>query len=125
MVDAPVFAGIDVAKDEVVIALLPTGEQWTSPTTPAALEEVVARLAGQAPALIVLEATGGLETAPGALLSEADLPVVVVNPRQVRDFACSRVRELGCFSTRGRPRLRCRIPVRHYRSDSLRGPGVR
>jgi transposase len=87
MADAPVFAGIDVAKDEVVIALLPTGEQWASPTTPAALEAVVARLARQAPALIVLEATGGLEAALVALLSEAALPVVVVNPRQVRDFA--------------------------------------
>ena len=87
MADAPVFAGIDVAKDEVVIALLPTGEQWASPTTPAALEAVVARLAAQAPALIVLEATGGLEAALVALLSEAALPVVVVNPRQVRDFA--------------------------------------
>lgn len=87
MADIPVFAGIDVATDEVVIALRPTGEQWASPTTPAALEAVVARLARHAPALIVLEATGGLEAALVALLSEAALPVVVVNPRQGRDFA--------------------------------------
>lgn len=82
-----VFVGIDVAQDEVVIALAPSGEQWASPTTPAALSATVARLQQQAPALIVLEATGGLESALVALLVEARLPVVVVNPRQVRDFA--------------------------------------
>lgn len=82
-----VFVGIDVAKDEVVIALVPSGERWVSGTDGRALDAVVARLQGHAPALIVLEATGGLEAALVALLAEADLPVVVVNPRQVRDFA--------------------------------------
>ena len=87
MGSAPVYAGIDVAQDEVVIALAPGGEQWASATTPVALGEAVARLRQCAPALVVLEATGGLEAPLVALLAEAGLPVVVVNPRQVRDFA--------------------------------------
>jgi transposase len=60
MPSSPVFVGIDVAKDEVVIAVTPTGERWASPTTAAALEATVTRLTTLAPALIVLEATGGL-----------------------------------------------------------------
>lgn len=87
MSDTPVFVGIDVAKDEVVLALAPSGERWASGTDGRALDAVVARLRGHAPALIVLEATGGLEAPLVALLAEAQLPVVVVNPRQVRDFA--------------------------------------
>jgi transposase len=87
MTAQPVYVGIDVAKDEVVIALAPSGEQWTSPTSGRALEQMVARLAALTPARIVCEATGGLEAALVALLAEAALPVVVVNPRQVRDFA--------------------------------------
>jgi len=87
MHDPAVFVGIDVAKEEMVIALVPSGERWVSRTDGRALDAVVARLQGHAPALIVLEATGGLEAALVALLAEAGLPVVVVNPRQVRDFA--------------------------------------
>jgi transposase len=116
-----VFVGIDVAKDEVVIALAPSGDQpsgesWTSPTTGTALEAVVARLKALTPALIVLEATGGLEAALVALLAEAALPVVVVNPRQVRDFAKALGRlaktdaidaaVLALFAERVRPALR-------------------
>jgi transposase len=114
--EQPVFVGIDVAKDEVVIALAPSGERWTSPTTGPALEQAVARLATYAPALIVLEATGGLEAALVALLAEAALPVVVVNPRQVRDFAKALGRlaktdaidaaVLALFAERVRPALR-------------------
>jgi transposase len=114
--EQPVFVGIDVAKDEVVIALAPSGEQWTSPTAGRALEQAVARLATYAPALIVLEATGGLEAALVALLAEAALPVVVVNPRQVRDFAKALGRlaktdaidaaVLALFAERVRPALR-------------------
>lgn len=87
MHDPAVFVGIDVAKDAVVIALGPSGERWVSRTDGRGLDAVVARRQGHAPALIVLEATGGLEAALVALLAEAGLPVVVVNPRQVRDFA--------------------------------------
>jgi transposase len=81
------FVGIDVAKDELVLAVLPSGEQWTSPNTPAGLTALRERLGPLAPSLIVLEATGGYELAAVAELGAAGLPVVVVNPRQVRAFA--------------------------------------
>jgi transposase len=116
MTATPVFVGIDVAKDEVVIALSPSGEQWVSGTEGPALAAVVARVQAHAPALIVLEATGGLEAALVALLVEAGLPVVVVNPRQVRDFARALgrlaktdaidARVLALFAERVRPAVR-------------------
>lgn len=79
--------GIDVSKSELVLAVHPTEESWTSPTTPAALEALIPRLRGLAPALVVLEATGGYEAPVAAALAAADLPVAIVNPRQVRAFA--------------------------------------
>lgn len=81
--------GIDVAKRELVVARRPEPAQWTVPNTADGHAALVARLAPVARALelIVLEATGGYETAVVAALAEAGLPVVVVNPRQVRDFA--------------------------------------
>jgi transposase len=87
MTSTPVFVGIDVAKDEVVVALTPGGERWTSGTGGPELQALVARVQGHAAGLIVLEATAGLEAPLVALLAEAGLPVAVVNPRQVRDFA--------------------------------------
>ena len=81
------FVGIDVGKDELVIALAPSGEQWSTPNVASALAVLGERLTAVRPALIVLEATGGYETAAVATLGAAGLPVIVVNPRQVRDFA--------------------------------------
>ena len=77
------YVGIDVVKEMLDVALRPTGERWRVEHDAAGLEQLVARLQALAPALIVLEATGGLELE----LAAAALPVVVVNPRQVRDFA--------------------------------------
>lgn len=79
--------GIDVSKDEVAVAVHPTGTHWTSATTAAALEQLVKRLAGEAPTLVVLEASGGYEMPVVAACTVAGLPVAVVNPRQVRAFA--------------------------------------
>jgi transposase len=87
MVDVPLFVGIDGAKAQLDIALRPTGEQWTVPTDPGGLATLVARLQAVRPTLIVLEATGGLERPAIVALATAGLPVVMVNPRQVRDFA--------------------------------------
>jgi transposase len=81
------YVGIDVAKARLDVAVRPSGEQWVSATDAASLEELVGRLQGLHPALIVLEATGGREGASVAALAAAGLPVAVVNPRQVRDFA--------------------------------------
>lgn len=82
-----VVIGIDVSKAEFVLAVQPTGETWTSATTPAAMATLVARLVGLQPHVIVLEATGGYERALVAACSDAVLPVAVVNPGQVRAFA--------------------------------------
>lgn len=79
--------GIDVSKREWAIAVHLSGERWTSPTTAAALETVVARLTTLAPQIIVIEASGGYERTLVAGLVTAGLPVAVVNPRQVRAFA--------------------------------------
>lgn len=81
------FAGIDVAKAHLDVAIDGPGAPWQVPNDAAGIGAVVARLQPLAPALIVLEATGALEAAVVAALAAAGLPVAVVNPRQVRDFA--------------------------------------
>lgn len=79
--------GIDVAKAELEIAVRPSGERWTAANEASGIRELVARLTKLAPVRIVLEATGGYELALVGALAMAGLPLVVVNPRQVRDFA--------------------------------------
>jgi transposase len=79
--------GIDVAKASLEIARRPGTEHWQEPNNDDGIEAVTERLRQMAPTLIVLEATGGYERAVVAALGAAGLPVVVVNPRQVRDFA--------------------------------------
>jgi transposase len=81
------FVGIDVAKDHVDLAVRPTQEEWQAPMTPRGIAEVVKRLREISPTLVVLEATGGLERPLVVALAGAGVPVVVCNPRQVRDFA--------------------------------------
>ena len=84
---AAIFVGIDVAKDRLDVHVLPTGEAFGVPRDDDGLIKLVERLTPLAPALIVLEATGGFETVVTAAVAGAGLPVVVVNPRQIRDFA--------------------------------------
>lgn len=81
------FVGIDVAKEELVIAVQPSGECWSSPTDAASLRALVKRLCTLTLERIVLEATGGLERPIAIALVDAALPVSIVNPRQVRAFA--------------------------------------
>ena len=80
------FVGVDVAKAELVVACRPEGVGWTATNDPEGVAATVARLRTLAPTLIVAEATGGYERALVAALATAGLPVVVANPRQVRDF---------------------------------------
>ncbi len=82
-----VYVGIDVAKATLDVAVHPTPDRWTLAYTEREVAGLVPRLAALAPALVVLEATGGLEEPLVGALAAAGLPVVVVNPRQVRDFA--------------------------------------
>ncbi len=81
------FIGIDVAKATLDIASLPDGESWSVTNDEHGLAELAPRLIALAPSLIVLEATGGFEFLAAITLAKAGLPVAVVNPRQVRDFA--------------------------------------
>lgn len=83
----PVYVGIDVAKDRLDVHVRPSGEAFALARDGAGLEALCARLAGLAPALVVLEATGGFEVTVAAALAAARLPLAVVNPRQIRDFA--------------------------------------
>lgn len=81
------FIGIDVAKAQLEFACLPSGETGTVANEDQGIRELVARCQALTPTLIVLEATGGYEAALVAALATAGLPLVVANPRQVRDFA--------------------------------------
>ncbi len=113
---AEMFVGIDVSKARLEVALGSTGELLSVDHDGRGIGTLVRRLLAVAPALVVLEATGGVETAAVAELGAAGLPVVVVNPRQVRDFARATgqlaktdaldARVLALFAERIRPALR-------------------
>ncbi len=79
--------GIDVSKDRLDVHLRPSGEAFAVARDGKGLENLVERLAALDVSLIVLEATGGFETTVAAALAGAGLPLAVVNPRQIRDFA--------------------------------------
>ena len=81
------FIGIDVAKQQLEVAAHESDYHFRCPNKASAFGELLAELISLRPALIVLEATGGLEIRVVSALHAAGLPVVVVNPRQVRDFA--------------------------------------
>jgi transposase len=87
MAVAPVYIGLDVSKDTIDVASYPHDEHWRVTTSEADLAALVAQVRARAPALVVVEATGGYEMALVGLLVAAAVPVAVVNPRQVRDFA--------------------------------------
>ena len=82
-----VIVGIDVAKDKLDLAVRPSGECFVVSRNEAGLAELKDRLGQLGVAIVGLEATGGYETVVVASLSAAGLPVVVVNPAQVRAFA--------------------------------------
>ena len=82
-----VYVGIVVSKSCVDVAVRPTGQMWTISNDESGIRELVSRLKALDPAMVVLESTGGLELPSVAALAAAALPVAIVNPRQVRDFA--------------------------------------
>ena len=82
-----VFVGIDVSKASLDVGVLPQAPGWTTSNDAAGQRDRVARLQALAPTLIVLEATEGDEVTVTAILAAAGLPVVVANPRQVRNVA--------------------------------------
>lgn len=84
---ADVYVGIDVAKASLDVHVRPANDVFTFPNDEVGFQQLVRELRKRDPALIVLEATGNLEAHVTAALGVHALPVVVVNPRQVRDFA--------------------------------------
>ncbi len=75
------YVGIDVAKGQLDIAVRPSEEHWSVSNQEEGIGTLVGRLKELEPALVILEATGGLELAVTAALAACELPVVVVNPR--------------------------------------------
>lgn len=127
-----IFVGIDVSKATLDIHVLPSGEVWSTENTDAQITAMVSRLKELGPRLIVLEATGGLERRLVAALVAAQLPAIVANPRQVRDFAKAMGRlaktdaidasVLALFAERIRPPLR---PFKDEESQELEALMVR
>jgi transposase len=111
-----VFVGIDISKAWLDVAVLPSGETCRVENEPSSLNGLAKRLEELAPQQVVMEATGGLESPAAAVLSRAGLDVVVVNPRQVREFARAigqlakndriDARTLALFGERVRPEVR-------------------
>jgi len=82
-----VYVGIDVAKASMDVAVHQSQQRWSFSNDDEGISKAVCCLREVAPALIVMEATGGIELPLAAALAAAGLPVAVVNPRQMRDFA--------------------------------------
>lgn len=82
----PLFVGIDVSKAELVVAV---GDEpvFIVPNAPEGHAELAKRLAALKPRKVVMEATGGMETPAAAAMCRAGVPLLIVNPRQARDFA--------------------------------------
>lgn len=111
-----IFIGIDISKAHLDVHSLPSGEAWQADNTSTGITGLIEKLLLWNINLIVMEATGGLETPLACALMEAGLPVAVVNPRQVRDFAKAigqlaktdkvDARLLALFGQRIRPEVR-------------------
>ena len=84
-----VFVGIDVSKDHLDVAVLPSRDTWRTPNDPQRFEELIEKFALLEPELIVLEATGGYERSVLAALAARGLPVARANPRRVHQFGKS------------------------------------
>jgi transposase len=116
MDSSPVFVGVDVSKARLDVASTATLDPWSVSNTFDGIVQLVERLREIGPALVVMEATGGFEVPAAAALAAAEVPIVIANPRQVRDFAKSTgqlaktdeidAHILALFAERVRPRVR-------------------
>jgi transposase len=82
-----ILIGVDVCKDYLDACARPSSQRQRFDNTPAGIEQLVAWVRARAPQRIVFESTGPYQKAAVGALLAADLPAVVVNARQVRDFA--------------------------------------
>jgi transposase len=132
MGEGPGYAGVDVAKAELVVASRPADECWAVTNDERGVRTLVERRKCDRPALVALEATGGYELTAVAALAAAGLPVVVANPRQVRDFAKATgqlartdrldAQVLALFAERVRPAVR---PLADEAQQALDAPLAR
>ena len=112
----PIFVGIDVGKAQLDVARSDQEDVWTVGNDEEGIQELVGQLRDIRPELVVLEATGGFEFPAAAALAAAEVPVVIANPRQARDFAKSTgqlaktdtidARGLALFAARVKPQVR-------------------
>ena len=119
-----IYVGIDVAKAQVDVAVRPTDDRWEVSHHEAGIRQLVSQLKVLEPAMVLLEASGSLELPFVVALA---VPVVVVNPRQMRDFARATAKlaktdsldaaVLAHFAEVVRP------PVRPLRNAETLGPG--
>lgn len=84
-----VFVGVDVSKDRLDVAAWPEEKRWSIKNEPEDIERLIEELHALKPQVVVMEATGGLEMRLAVLLDAAEVPLAIVNPRPVRDFARS------------------------------------
>ena len=82
-----IFVGIDVSKDRLDVHLRPSDETFHAPRDAKGLEALARRFGNLPIALLVLEATGGFGASVTAALAAVGLPLCIVNPRPIRDFA--------------------------------------
>jgi transposase len=85
--ERPLYVGLDVAKQRLDVHVRPTDEAFSSAADEAGLAALVEKLEQLRPTLVVLEATGGFHVPVAAAVASAGIPVAVVNPRQIRDYA--------------------------------------
>jgi transposase len=134
METAPLWIGIDVAKDQLDVSIGGVDETWSVPNNDAGIQLLVSDLRSRNCGLVVLEATGGFEVPAVSAMAAAGLPVVVANPRQVRNFARATgqlaktdrldARILALFAERVRPEYVCFLTtLRACWMRSLRGVG--
>src|SRR5438067_168733 len=81
------FVGLDINRNGIQAMVRPTGEQWASAIDDSGISETAERLSAVHPEVIVMEAQGGLELPVAGMLATAGLPLALVSPRSVRDFA--------------------------------------
>jgi transposase len=116
MAEEALYVGVDVAKSTLDVAVTDSGEVRQFTNDDEGIGEAVGYIAGLKPATVILEATGSLEMPLAAALQAGCLPVVVINPRQGRDFARATgalaktdvidARILALFGARVKPEIR-------------------
>lgn len=126
---APVFVGIDVSKKSLDISSTLSSKVWQQPNTPAGWARLTAELQQLEPQRVVLEATGGYERGVALALAVTSLPVSVVNPGRVRQYARSTgylaktdaidARVLAAFAERVRPDIRLPVDEATHELQSL------